>query len=161
MERFGRRFNGCCEDLVDDETARRCGAILIGIHHHDGGSWVVGASGHEGRLTRGCHGVRSCCLLESNFARWVTNGAVVRPEGRLSTRRYSWCVGEKKVTGPASYFPSIEKTYGKPISHWKSLLKKMKSARHSEMVAMLKSDHGLGHGHANAIVAHFRAEEGL
>ena len=91
----------------------------------------------------------------------MTNGAVVRPEGRLSTRRYSWCVGEKKVTGPASYFPSIEKTYGKPISHWKSLLKKMKSARHSEMVAMLKSDHGLGHGHANAIVAHFRAEEGL
>lgn len=68
---------------------------------------------------------------------------------------------EKKVTGPASYFPSIEKTYGKPISHWKSQLKKMKSAKHSEMVAMLKTDHGLGHGHANAIVAHFCAEEGL
>ena len=70
-------------------------------------------------------------------------------------------MAEKKVSGPASYFPSIEKTYGKPISHWKSLLKKMKSARHSDMVAMLKSDHGMGHGHANAIVAHFRAEEGL
>lgn len=67
----------------------------------------------------------------------------------------------KKVTGPASYFPSIEKKYGKPISHWKSFLKKMKSAKHSEMVAMLKNDHGMGHGHANAIVAHFRAEEGL
>jgi len=24
---------------------------------------------------------------------------------------------EKKVTGPASYFPSIEKKYGKPIEH--------------------------------------------
>jgi hypothetical protein len=67
----------------------------------------------------------------------------------------------KKVTGPASYFPSIEKAYGQPISHWKSLLKPMSSARHSEMVAMLKNDHGLGHGHANAIVAHFRAENGL
>jgi hypothetical protein len=68
---------------------------------------------------------------------------------------------EKKVTGPASYFPSIEKKYGKPISHWKSMLKKMKNAKHSEMVSMLKNDHDMGHGHANAIVAHFRAEEGL
>ena len=66
-----------------------------------------------------------------------------------------------KVTGPASYFPSIEKKYGKPISHWKSLLKRMRTARHSEMVAMLKSEHGMGHGHATAVVAHFRAEEGL
>jgi hypothetical protein len=49
--------------------------------------------------------------------------------------------------------------YGKPISHWKSLLKKMKNAKHSEMVAMLKNDHEMGHGHANAIVAHFRAEQ--
>jgi len=67
----------------------------------------------------------------------------------------------KKVTGPASYFPSIEKKYGKPILHWMALLKKMKGARHSEMVTMLKADHGLGHGHANALVAHFRAENGL
>lgn len=67
----------------------------------------------------------------------------------------------KKVTGPASYFPSIEKTYGHPISYWKSKLTKIKNARHSEMVAMLKTEHGMGHGHANAIVAHFRAEEGL
>jgi hypothetical protein len=37
----------------------------------------------------------------------------------------------------------------------------MKGAKHAEMVAMLKSDHEMGHGHANAIVAHFRAEEGL
>jgi hypothetical protein len=69
-------------------------------------------------------------------------------------------MSDEKVTGPASYFPSIEKKYGKPISHWKSLLKKMRDSKHSEMVAMLKTDHGLGHGHANAIVAHFRAEHG-
>jgi hypothetical protein len=67
----------------------------------------------------------------------------------------------EKVTGPASYFPSIEKKYGKPIAQWKSLLNKMKGAKHAEMVAMLKTDHEMGHGHANAIVAHFRAEEGL
>ena len=70
-------------------------------------------------------------------------------------------MAEKKVTGPASYFPSIEKTYGKPISHWQSLIAKMKGAKYSEMVAMLKNDHGMGHGHANAIVAHYRAEKGL
>ena len=70
-------------------------------------------------------------------------------------------MAEKKSTGPASYFPSIEKKYGKPISHWKSLLKKMKDAKHSEMVAMLKNDYEMGHGHANAIVAHFRAEQEL
>ena len=68
---------------------------------------------------------------------------------------------QARTPSVASYFPSIEKKYGKPISHWKSLLKKMKSAKHSEMVAMLKTKHEMGHGHANAIVAHFRAEEGL
>ena len=68
----------------------------------------------------------------------------------------------EKVTGPASYFPSIEKRYGMPIAHWTSLLAAMPSgSRHSEMVAMLKTDHALGHGHANAIVAHFRTENGL
>ena len=68
----------------------------------------------------------------------------------------------EKVTGPASYFPSIEKKYGKPITHWKALLGKMPaSTRHSDMVAMLKAEHEMGHGHANAIVAHYRAENGL
>lgn len=68
----------------------------------------------------------------------------------------------EKVTGPASYFPSIEKKYGQSISHWKSLLAAMPAGtKHMDMVAMLKTEHGMGHGHANAIVAHFRAEHGL
>ncbi len=29
----------------------------------------------------------------------------------------------EKVKGPASYFPSIEKTYGQPIDHWTSLIR--------------------------------------
>jgi hypothetical protein len=68
---------------------------------------------------------------------------------------------QEKVKGPASYFPSIEKKYGLPIKHWLDLLKKQKQLKHMEMVAYLKSEHGLGHGHANALVAHFRSEEGI
>ncbi|MFY9127134.1 MAG: DUF4287 domain-containing protein [Limnohabitans sp.] len=60
----------------------------------------------------------------------------------------------KKVTGPASYFPSIEKKYGQPIAHWLELVKKQQGMKHMEIVNWLKSEHGLGHGHANAIVAY-------
>ena len=65
---------------------------------------------------------------------------------------------ENKVKGPASYFPSIEKTYGKPISHWLKILDAMKDKKHMEMVAALKTEHKLGHGHANALVAYHRAQ---
>lgn len=57
------------------------------------------------------------------------------------------------VKGPASYFPSIEKKYGKPISHWMEVLRTAGSMKHMEYVAHLKTGHGLGHGHANALVA--------
>ena len=60
---------------------------------------------------------------------------------------------EGKVTGPASYFPSIEKTYGKPIEHWMKILAGAGDLKHMELVALLKNEHQLGHGHANALVA--------
>ena len=59
----------------------------------------------------------------------------------------------EKVTGPASYFPSIEKKYGQPIDHWMKILRSAGPLKHMEMVALLKSEHQLGHGHANALVA--------
>ena len=65
------------------------------------------------------------------------------------------------VKGPASYFPSIIKTYGQPIEHWMKLLEQVKDAKHLEQVNWLKSEHGMGHGHANAIVAVFRKNHGL
>jgi len=67
---------------------------------------------------------------------------------------------EAKVKGPASYFPSIEKTYGKPIEHWLALVRSTELTKHMEIVDWLKAEHGLGHGHANAIVAHVRAGGG-
>jgi hypothetical protein len=68
---------------------------------------------------------------------------------------------QKKVTGPASYFPSIEKTYGQPVEHWFRQLDDHKELRHSDMVAYLKTEHGITHGHANAIVAYYRGKNGL
>ena len=65
---------------------------------------------------------------------------------------------EDKVKGPASYFPSIEKTSGKPIAHWMDVLRDAGEMKHMEFVALLKSSHQLGHGHANALVAYFLAQ---
>lgn len=62
----------------------------------------------------------------------------------------------EKVTGPASYFPSIEKKYGQPIDYWMTQLDVVKDGKHMEQVAYLKEQHGMGHGHANAIVAVYR-----
>ena len=64
---------------------------------------------------------------------------------------------EGKLKGPASYFPSIEKKYGLPIDHWLELVGQKDGMKHMEIVAWLKAEHSLGHGHANAIVAHVLA----
>lgn len=66
----------------------------------------------------------------------------------------------EKVQGPASYFPSIEKKYGKPISYWMEQLDAVRDAKHMEQVAHLKGL-GMGHGHANAVVAVYRKDNGL
>jgi Domain of unknown function (DUF4287) len=65
----------------------------------------------------------------------------------------------EKVKGPASYFPSIEKTYGHPVEHWFKVLRTAGELKHMEYVALLKSTHKLGHGHANALVAYFLAKK--
>jgi hypothetical protein len=70
-------------------------------------------------------------------------------------------VTDKKLTGPASYFPSIEKKYGKPIDHWMNQLNKVSLKVHMEQMAFLKENFDMGHGHANAIVAVYRKENGL
>ncbi|SDE37330.1 DUF4287 domain-containing protein [Glycomyces harbinensis] len=56
--------------------------------------------------------------------------------------------------GPLSYFPSIENTYGRPIPDWLEELNTAGLTGHKAHVDWLKAEHGLGHGHANALVAY-------
>jgi len=67
---------------------------------------------------------------------------------------------DTKVKGPASYFPSIEKTYGKPVDHWFKILDSVQDKTHIEQVAFLKTEYEIGHGHANALVAYRKARHG-
>ena len=68
-------------------------------------------------------------------------------------------MNDQPIKGPASYFPSIEQKYGRPIADWKALVRAAYPAKHGELVSMLKEAHGMGHGHANAIVAYTLAED--
>ena len=69
---------------------------------------------------------------------------------------------ESRVSGPASYFPSIEKKYGRPVAEWQQVVRSAPGygagAKHMELVALLKA-RGMGHGHANAVVAHTLAQD--
>jgi hypothetical protein len=70
-------------------------------------------------------------------------------------------MGDDAVKGPASYFPSIEKRYGQPIAYWMTQLDAVRDAKHMEQVAYLKEQFEMGHGHANAVVAVYRVDNGL
>ncbi|MDX3581333.1 DUF4287 domain-containing protein [Streptomyces europaeiscabiei] len=52
----------------------------------------------------------------------------------------------------------MEKKYGRPIGEWKDLTRASPLTKHMELVSWLENEHGLGHGHANALVAHTLAE---
>jgi len=54
--------------------------------------------------------------------------------------------------GPSSYFPSIEKKYGKSIAQWQAIIATVGEVKHMQIVAFLKAEHAMGHGHANALV---------
>jgi hypothetical protein len=64
----------------------------------------------------------------------------------------------ERVTGPAFYFPSIEKKYGKPVSFWLGLIESSELTKHKELVDWLKADYGIGHGHATALVGYALAQ---
>ena len=55
--------------------------------------------------------------------------------------------------GPASYFPSIEKKYGRSIAQWQAIIASCGQDKHMAIVDQLKTAYQMGHGHANALVA--------
>jgi hypothetical protein len=64
-----------------------------------------------------------------------------------------------QTTPPAPCRPRPRPTYGQPMQHWLDLTVALPAGRgHMDVVAALKADHALGHGHANAIVSYFRAQ---
>ena len=54
--------------------------------------------------------------------------------------------------GPESYFPSIEKKYGRSIAEWQKIINECGIEKHMTIVNHLKSEYQMGHGHANALV---------
>jgi hypothetical protein len=67
-----------------------------------------------------------------------------------------------KLYGPVSYFPSIEKTYGRPMQEWIDLADEQLEAGlpHMKVVEVFKTEHGMGHGHANAVVGWVKQQRG-
>jgi hypothetical protein len=63
-----------------------------------------------------------------------------------------------RIFGPRSYFPSIEAKYGRSITDWKASLRASGLTSYKELMALLKPEHGFGHGHANALVVDFLKE---
>lgn len=55
----------------------------------------------------------------------------------------------------------MEKKYGRPIEEWKALIRASALSKHGELVNWLKSEYGMGHGHATAIVAHTLHEDAV
>ena len=54
---------------------------------------------------------------------------------------------------------AYEKKYGQPIAHWMKVLQQAGPLKHMELVNLLKAEHEMGHGHANALVASFLAKK--
>jgi predicted component of type VI protein secretion system len=53
--------------------------------------------------------------------------------------------------GIAAQIRGIEQRYGKPIEAWIELVKASSLSKHPDVVAMLKTDHGMTHGAAHRI----------
>ena len=61
-----------------------------------------------------------------------------------------------------SQIRNIETTYGKPLDYWFAVIDSSGLTKHTEVVAMLKADHGLAHGaaHRVSLLARQRTDAG-
>jgi predicted transport protein len=59
----------------------------------------------------------------------------------------------------ASQIANLERSTGRSLAEWIGIVRSSGLAKHGEAVAMLKSQHGLGHGNANLVVHRAREAE--
>ena len=60
----------------------------------------------------------------------------------------------------ATQLANIEKRTGKTIAQFTAIVRGSGLSKHSELVAMLKQDHGMGHGDANTLVHYALKSDG-
>ena len=58
-----------------------------------------------------------------------------------------------------AYIDNIKAKTGKGLEYFQKLAKQKGLEKHVELVSWLKSDCGLGHGHANAIILYIKDPE--
>ena len=58
-----------------------------------------------------------------------------------------------------AYIDNIKAKTGKDPEYYRAVAKEKGLAKHSELLGWLKSDCGLGHGHANAIILYIQNPE--
>lgn len=58
-----------------------------------------------------------------------------------------------------AYIDNIKVKTGKGPEYYREEAKKRGLVKHADLLAWLKSDYGLGHGHANAIILYIRKPE--
>ena len=66
--------------------------------------------------------------------------------------------GPEQVTHKA-YIDNIKATTGKDPEYYQAMAKEKGLVKHAELLAWLKSDCGLGHGHANAMILYIQNPE--
>lgn len=58
-----------------------------------------------------------------------------------------------------AHFPAIEKRYQKPMSHWFSVMEKIKDKKYPEQISHLRNKYKFSQAHANALVMYSRGSE--
>jgi len=66
---------------------------------------------------------------------------------------------ETKTMTYKAYIDNIKAKTGKDPEYFQALAKEKGLAKHAELLAWLKTDCGLGHGHANAIILYIQDPE--
>ena len=152
-----RRCHGTFNALVARQGGSDCScssrSTQIGTRHFPGRS----QSAPQSPNGRPCYIVQSNdelkfglvqCALEKH--RKLQSGS--KPRARTWELVVTEQSAPRPKEGPASYFPSIEKKYGRSIAEWQSIIGDCGFEKHMQIVGFLKDEHGVGHGHANALV---------